>query len=184
MNRKPRLISIFFIIISFLCSCANRYLDVGNNKSIQVVDGSLIFYSDSNVLLYKSNVELKMDDEVVLPKPFKTKLPKKIMFYEIVGSSDFVFYYPDNQVLLIRISLNNTSLILDTSYIPSELEVDEFIHNSSVGGNHKRYNIKEISFKKDRVNKIIIKKDISILMYNIKKSNIDLFEDYLTSLEF
>lgn len=166
----------------FLTSC-NRYIDVSTGKTIPVQQGYLNIYQDSNVLTYRSNISLTRDTEKIHPKPFKVKLPKRIKYYEFVGSSDFFFYYDKNQVVLIKVNLESQNTILDTSYIPSDAGLNEFFQHVSTGS-RKGYNIKEITSRVGRANRIIKKGDAEILLYNITKENEGLFSNYLSSLVF
>lgn len=169
-------------LLLILLSC-NRYVDTAIGNSVPVQQGYLKFYSDSNVLEYKSSVGLTRDTESVYPKSFRVKLPKNIKYYEFVGSSDFSFYYDKSQVVLIKIDLENKKSIPDTSYVPSEVELDRFIQQSS-SSNHKKYSIKEMSGLSDRINKIITKGDADILLYNVTQENESIFSAYLNSLVF
>ena len=174
---------IILPLIILLLSC-NRYIDRSTGNNISVQQGHLNFYADSNVLVYKSNIGLTRDTEKVYPKAFKVKLPKKIKYYEFVGSTDFAFYYDNGQVVLIKVNLESPSLLQDTSYIPAEAELNRFIQLSSTGDNHRKYNAKEIASRADRINKVIAKGDATILLYNIVKKNENLFSNYLNSFSF
>ena len=173
---------VFILPVIILLSC-NRYIDKSPGNTIPVQQGYLQIYSDSNVLEYKSNIALTMDTEKLYPKSFRVQLPKRIKYYEFVGSTDFAFYYDKSQVVLIKIDLENKKSTPDTSYVPSEVELSRFIQQSSTSNsNHKKYNISEMTGLSDRINKIIRRGDAEILLYNIVKEKEGLFSDYLSRL--
>jgi hypothetical protein len=170
-----------YLIMFIFCSC-NRYIDA-KNKSIRLLDGSFAFYPDRNELVYKSVVGLKRDHEILKPKPFQVKLPKKIKYYEFAVPSEFAFYYDKNQVVFIRIDLENSAPLLDTSYVPSAVELRTIIQQWPTGS-HAKNNVREIDGRPDRINKLIRKGDATILLYNVVKNNEYLFVDYLNSFTF
>ena len=183
MTRKNIFLLLGGLLSVFTLLSCNRYIDSKSEK-IKILDGSFTFYADSNVLVYKSDVGLKMDNVVIKPKPFQVDLPKKIRYYELAAPSDFLFYYDKGQVASIKIDLEEKRIVLpDTSYTPSSIELDSFIQQSPTE-NHKRYNIKEIPRRSERVNKVIRKGDATILLYNILKGNESVFEDNLNSFTF
>ncbi|QEC69296.1 hypothetical protein FRZ67_19025 [Panacibacter ginsenosidivorans] len=167
---------ILFLLFIIANSC-NRYLDVVKNKSdVPVKQGSFEFYSDSNLLIYKSNVILTRDTEKIYPKSFTVRLPKKLRYYEFVGSSDFALYYDGGQVIFIKVDLENKEPTKDTVCTPSPNQLNEFIQSNLSTGNGK-YDIKKISFYTGRKNTIIKKGGATILLYNIYPKDYDQFFD-------
>lgn len=171
------------IPLSVIFLSCNRYIDVSKENQISVQQGYFQFYRDSNVLVYKSNVALIRDTEKVYPKSFKVKLPKRIKHYEFVGSSDFAFYYGNNQVVFIKINLENGQLKQESFYVPSGEQLESFIQQVATD-NNKKYDIKKIPSKAGRVSKIMVKGEATILLYNILENNEELFSNYLSSLTF
>ena len=172
---------VFILPIIILLSC-NRYIDA-KNKKVQILEGSFTSSSGSNTLVYRTSVGLKMDNVVLKPKPFQVKLPKKMKYYELVGPSDFAFYYNQSQVVFIKINLENARPVSDTSYAPSLNELNIFIQQLSTV-NNKKHNIKEMTSKTERINRIMIKEDATILLYNYLKENEGLFSNHLNSFTF
>ncbi len=184
MKLKTRNIWQILLLSIVILSACNRYVDVVKNGSnMPIQQGYLNFYRDSNVLIYKSNIILTRDTEKIYPRSFEVTLPKRIKYYEFLGMSDFAFYYDQNQVFFIKINLENRKGISDSSYVPSTEGLANFIQQLSTG-NNKKYNIHEIAVNADRVNKIVTKGDATILLYNIKKENEDIFSSYLSSFVF
>lgn len=186
MNNRLRsltLNTILLLLIGFASSC-NRYLDVIRyNDSVPMKQGFFEFYPDSNLLIYKSKVVLTSDAEKIYPKSFKVKLPKKLKYYELFGSSDFALYYDKGQVIFIKVDLENKKPAQDTVYTPSKEQLNEFIQFKISTGNGK-YDIKEIPFHAERKNVIIEKGSAVILLYNIYEENYDLFFDYVNEFSF
>src|SRR3569833_800365 len=96
-----------FILIAAISSCG-RYIDKATTeRKFQVMQGTFTFYPDSNVLVYKNNVALKMDLQVNMPRSFYVKLPKGLKWYEMGNSQSFSFYYDHDQVISIVIDLSD-----------------------------------------------------------------------------
>ena len=175
--RHPLLFLLFFIF----CSC-NRYIDVVKEiKSTPIEQGYFNFYPDSNILVYKTKIILTRDTEKLHPKAFKLKLPKGLTFFESTGSSDFSFNYKKNQVVFIRVDLENNNLNQDTSYSPKEEELNKFIGSIIT---KSKYNINKIPFNPKR-NQVFIKKgSATILLYNIEPKNYDMLYKFVNEFSF
>ncbi len=170
----------FLVSIVLIASSCSHYID---RVTTPVNQGYLTFYPDSNVLIYKSNVGLKMDNERYNPKPFYTRLPKGIKWYEMENSQTFRFYYANAQVILISIDLFSEPNKIDTSYIPIQEEINKHIKSSASSTNEK-FNINRIGINEARKQLIIKKEAATILLYNIKPKNLETFRATLESLEF
>lgn len=163
-------------------SCS-RYIDkVSSQQSLPVKQGYFDFYPDSNVLVYTSTVGLTRDIEKVYPKHFKVTLPKGIKYYELTGSTDFSIYYDSKQVLLIRLDLER-NVTADTVYVPKQNEIESFVQ-SRLTLKKSKYDIKEISFNENRKHTFIEKGAATILLYNIKPDDYDLFYKSANTFSF
>jgi hypothetical protein len=179
-----KLSAIFYcLLLSLVTGSCNRYIDtVTKEKKIPIMQGDFTFYPDSSILIFKSNVGLRRDNEISNPRSFYVKLPKRLKWYEISNSSFFEFYYDKGQVIAINIDLSSAISNQDTAYVPNQSELHKFImaDPSSKG----KYDIKEIELKADR-KQLIIKKDAAtILLYNVMPDNYDLFIDQVNSFKF
>jgi hypothetical protein len=183
-SEKPFLYLLLFPLLFSICSC-NRYIDAVKSKTkTPIMQGYFDFCpADSNVFVYKTNVGLKRDTEIAYPKSFKVTLPKGLRFYELSGSIDFGFYFDYDQVIFININAFDNVTKQDTFYIPRETELSELILNKLSTTNSK-YNIKNISLNNSRRQAILMKGPATILLYNIKPENYDIFLKYVTDFGF
>lgn len=133
-------------------------------------NSGLISYDNYNLFLYDSNVTYLKDQEVTKPAHFEVRLPKKLKYFVGHNSSDFGFYYYDNQVIFIKTDFNKPNA--RTMYEPSKEELDHIVQSVLVTSNDK-FDIKEITVSPSNKNMIIIKGNSLILLYNIEKNNID-----------
>jgi len=175
--------SVVFGLLSLLlfqASSCNRYIDkVTGERKVQIMQGNMTFYPDSNVLIYRSSVGLRMDSEILKPEPFYVKLPKGLKWYEIANSQSFVFYYSHQQVVAINIDLSNKAFMRDTIYEPTKAELDNFLNSST--SDHGKYDIRKIKFSPQRKQCVIKKEGATILLYNITSENFSEFSEYLKS---
>jgi len=175
------LLTIFLFL--FVFSSCGIYIDkVSSNQSLPVKQGYFGFYPDSNILVYTSTVGLKRDTEKVYPKHFKVTLPKGIKYYELTSSTDFSIYYDSKQVFFMRVDLESNATE-DTMYIPKQDELENLIQ-SGLTLQKSKYNIKKIGFNESRKNVIIKKGAATILLYNIKSSEYDLFYKSANTFSF
>lgn len=176
-----------YLALLFICSTivsCNRYIDrATSNDNVPERKGYFELYPDSNIFTYKTNVILTRDTEKIYPKAFKVKLPKGLKSYELTGSSDFSFYYQKKQVIFIRVDLENNKSNQDTSYSPTEDELEKFVQ-SKLTLTKSKYNIKEIPMNPKRRQMFIKKGEATILLYNIEPKNYDLFYGYVNSFSF
>lgn len=180
-NAIKQLSLILLFLSAYSCS---RYIDVAKDaQNVPIKQGFLNYYTDSNVLVYKSNVSLKRDAEIIYPKHFIIKLPKKIRFYEIINSTDFVFYYDKNQVVLLNIDLNGKEANVDTSYSPNISQINDFIQDKMFTAT-RSFDVKKIPAGSNRKQMILIKGAATILLYNIQPKNIDLFYQDVSRIDF
>lgn len=182
MRSKTFIFLPVFLLVIFGISSCYRYIDATNGDTV-IEQGSLKFYSDSNLFAYKTNIIATRDKEMIYPKYFEVTLPKKIKYYEFINSTDFGFYYEKGQVIFIKIELDSKIQSKDTTYIPSTEKLDEFIQ-LVIKTNGKKLDIKKITASKGRRNFIIIKGDATILLYNITNDNLKQFLDDLSSFKF
>lgn len=171
------------LLCLFLFASCGRYIDKVNSQQIlPVKQGYFDFYHDSNVLVYNSTVGLKRDTERVYPKHFKVTLPKGIKYYELTGSTDFSVYYDSKQVFFIRVDLEGNAA-RDTVYVPKQSDLESFIQKGMTLKKSK-YDIKEIGFNENRKNVFVRKGAATILLYNIKPSEYDLFYKSANTFSF
>ena len=147
--------AVIYFLLFFVSASCNRYIDRsrGVNK-IRVMQGDFSFYADNNVLIYKSNIGLRKDNEISYSKPFYVKLPKGIKWYEVLNSTFFSFYYDNRQVITINTEPSSEILSLDTFYVPEKSELDKF----TIAGPPSRsakFDIGKIELKPDRRQLII-----------------------------
>lgn len=182
---KPTTVFTLLIIIFcvFVFTSCGRYIDkVSNKQSLPVKQGYFNFYSDSNVLIYTSTVGLKRDTEKVYPRHFKVTLPKGIKYYELTGSTDFAIYYDSKQVFYVRVDLER-NVTGDTMYVPSRDELESFIKSASTLKKSK-YDIKQIDLNESRKNLFLRKGAATILLFNIKPSEYDIFYKSANTFSF
>ena len=175
--------SLLLLSIITVYSC-NRYIDSSRAKRQVVLNvGNLDFYSDSNVLVYKSNVGVKRDMETDYPKPFKVRLPKGLKGYEFSNSEEFLFFYKKQQSIVIKINLEKDTGTENISYSPDEGELRNFIEHKLYPGSGN-YNIKEIPIKTNRRQMFIKRGAVTILLYNIEAKNYNLFFECVNGFSF
>jgi hypothetical protein len=183
MKSATAFVLLTILLFLFVFTSCGRYIDkVSSKQSLPVKQGYFDFYPDSNILVYTSTIGLKRDTEKIYPKHFKITLPKGIKYYELTGSTDFTIYYDSKQVFFIRVDLEK-NVTGDTMYIPKRDELGRFIQ-SSLTLKKSKYDIKEIGFNENRKNVFIRKGAATILLYNIKPSEYDLFYKSANTFNF
>ncbi|RXK85385.1 hypothetical protein [Filimonas effusa] len=182
---NPKIVIGMFMVVFFsiMTSCRGYADTADGNTSIQMNNRYFQFYPDSNIFKYESNIALSRDEEKILPKAFKVKLPKGMISYEIIGSTDFCFFYEKKQVVYIKIDLENKAFVNNESFIyTSKLdEVERLVQSKLVLGENK-YDITKVRLIKDRKQLIMKKTGVSILLYNIKPDKLSLFRDYVSGI--
>jgi hypothetical protein len=177
------LFGLSLLLSVFFATSCNRYIDKATTeRKVQVMQGNITFYPDSNILVYKSNVGLRMDNEVLKPKSFYAKLPKGLKWYAI-GSDVFKFYYPNKQAVAVNINQSDNAPIHDTTYVPTEAELSRFIDLSNPSSSDK-YDLSKIDYKPNRKHLIMKKGAATILLYNITPKNYSKFTEYLKEFKF
>ena len=172
-NRK---ISIFFFYIGIVLSGCNKYIDT-KGRLISSNGFSLKSYEDYNDFRCFSNMVSTMDTFRTVPTHFKVKLPKGILYNEIMGNSDFGFYYRKNQVIFIKVFpfTDEKYLRKDTTYIPSYNEMEDLIEATLITSNSK-LNIKKMNILKSRKHLIFSQRNMKILLFNIEDLNVEKFK--------
>jgi hypothetical protein len=172
------------LLLLFLASSCNRYIDkvTSGEREVQIMQGNITFYPDSNVLNYRSSVGLRMDSEILKPKPFYVKLPKGLKCYEMANSQSFVFYYSHQQIVAININLSDRAFMGDTMYEPTKAELDSFLNRSTLG--HGKYGVRKIKSNSQRKQCFIKKEAATILLYNITSGNFSEFSECLERVRF
>ncbi|MCB0716651.1 MAG: hypothetical protein KDC06_11645 [Chitinophagaceae bacterium] len=172
---------IVLLVMLSMSSC-NKYIDA-TNGSTSIEQGSLKFYTDSNLFTFRTNVVATRDKEKVYPKFFEVKLPKKIKYNEFINSTDFGFYYDKGQVIFIKMELEPKTQTKDTTYTPSQHELKQLIQ-SVLKTNGGKYDIKKIPAHKKRRNTILIRGEATILLFNIVDDNYKQFFNNVGSFKF
>lgn len=182
MKLMSSVIFCLLLLVLFQGSSCNHHIDkVIGERKVQVMQGSMTFYPDSNILIYRSHVGLKMDNEILKPKPFYAKLPKGLKWYSMTNSQSFVFYYSHQQAIAINIDLSN-NVSQDTVYQPTEAELNNFIN--SISSHYGKYDIRKVKFNAQRKQRIIKKEAATILLYNITSENFSEFSEYMEGFQF
>ncbi|GEP93835.1 hypothetical protein [Chitinophaga cymbidii] len=172
-----------YLSLFIVSSCA-RYVDTVRSYSNGYAKNDFFqFYPDSNVFRYKSNVVLTKDTERIYPKFFEVRLPKKIRFYEFIGSTDFSFYYDKGQTVFIKVNLEKSKISRDTVYNPTRDQLGELIESTAQTGNGK-YNLNAIPFNEHRKHLVMQRGNATTLLYNIEDKNFDLFYGYISKFRF
>jgi hypothetical protein len=185
MNLRNLNIGMVTLLIG-LCTGCSTYIDtVERNSPVPTVRGFMTSYPDSNVFVYKTNVILTRDTERITPRSFKLNLPKRLKHYEVVGSTDFVFYYDKHQALMLRILLENDgkSPLKRSEEVPTKGEVEHMIDSKLTFG-RARYDIKDLSYLTNRKHLMVKDKGVTFLLYNIDPGQYTLFVQCLNSFKW
>ncbi|NML42107.1 hypothetical protein HHL17_33280 [Chitinophaga sp. G-6-1-13] len=183
MKESPSVVWGIGILILLSMDSCSRYIDrvAGENK-MQINQGDITFYPDSNILIYRSDIGLKTDDVILKPKPFYVKLPKGIKWYTMTNSTSFLFYYADHQSVIINIDLSDFSTKRDSIYEPAISELAAFINTFPL--DDSKYNVGNIRINPRRRQCIVRKDAATILLYNINDNKFDKFKSYLQEFRF
>jgi hypothetical protein len=164
-------------------SCSHYIDNAKSNSSIKVADGTLAVYPDSNVLNFRSTTGIAMDNERHSPIPFITRLPKGIKWWDMSLPYWFVFYYDNNQTVVIDIDYRDPGAAGSASYVPGEAGIDSVKRQTHADGD-KRYDLRRISTDSERKTLMIRKGAARILLYNIKPARFDAFVADLNGFRF
>lgn len=176
------LILISVVLIAANLAACNRYIDkVYTGNDIQY--HYLYPFLDSNIFRYKTNIILTRDTEKIYPKSFELILPKKMRFYEIMGSTDFSFYYDKKQVISMKIDLEKKEEGKDSIYSDIALDqVEKFINTVMTGGGG--FDLKKIKPVPGRKHVLLQKSHATILLYNILPGNIETYTRKAAQIKF
>jgi len=176
------LVLISAILIAANLTACNRYIDkVYAGKDIQHY--YLYPFLDSNIFRYKTNIILTRDTEKIYPKGFEVVLPKKMRFYEIMGSTDFSFYYDNKQVISMKIDPEKEWGEKDSIYSDIALgQVEKFINTVMTGGD--KFDLKRIHPIPGRKHILLQKGHATILLYNILPTNIGAYTRNVMQITF
>lgn len=168
-----------------LFNSCNRYIDrIQKSTPLPASNSYFRFYTGRNHFEYQSNVLLTKDAENIVPKHFEINLPKDIKYYEIISSSNFAFYYGNDQVVFLKIDLESTKLRSDSIFDATDIEVRRFIEYEIITSRKERYDIKEIPINRSRVTKFIRRDCAMIFLYNIKVDNYEMFLEHVKTFKF
>lgn len=178
------LFSLGLWILLFAITSCNRYIDSGSNaKEISLSNSLLKTNADSNLFIYKNAVRVKADDQLFSAKSFSTPLPKGLKWCEILNSDKFSFFYNSSQVILISIDLEGSGFTQDTSYVPSEKDIQAFVSHYPVESG-KKFDVRNVEFKQKRNHLLVKRQSASILLYNILPDNYAHFIHYIDRFKF
>ena len=185
MLLKNPFIYIILVLASISAAC-NRHIDtVAKEDKLPKTRGYLKIYPDSNIFSYKTSITLTRDKEKIYPRSFKIALPKNLKYYEVVGSTHFVFYYDNNQSVMVVVDLEPSTSVAENglSYTPKAEEIDEIIQ-SKMTLTKSKFDIKKIPLNARHKQLVIKNKGATFLLYNIAPRNYDLFVNYLSSFSW
>jgi hypothetical protein len=172
---------LLFLETLILSSACTHYLDKDkSNDKVVTKDYELNILEHKNVFIYTSEVNVRMDDQVLLTTKFKLDLPKHLKTFEFSNMHKFIFYYPNKQYFVIYMDNEKKTVVTsDMLYTPDEKELKALIEQ-----NDADIIKKEKSNGKSRKSFVFKRKNAAILLYNIKKDKIDTFISCAKSLEF
>jgi hypothetical protein len=108
-------VSLLMLFCTLHCAI-NR--NISNKTSKQSLYPIIKVYADKLSLTYKSNIKAGLDTITLTPTSFQVFLPKKLQYYDIENSSDFGFYYTEDEVIFIRTYYDKKRDVQDTIYTP------------------------------------------------------------------
>ena len=181
--RSILLLGVAYLFLLLASSCS-RYIDTTSaERQVTVMQGHLTFYPDSNILIYKSNIGLRADNNMQKPKSFHAMLPKGLRWFETNNSQSFAFYYAGKQTVAININLDEGAIEENEVFIPTDSDLTGFISkflSTSTGA----YDFKKIGVNSAREQLMIKKGAATILLYNIEPKNYDLFVKNISEFYF
>lgn len=178
---RSLILILVVLVVANLAAC-NRYIDkIYSGKDIQYY--YLHPFLDSNIFKYKTDVILTRDTEKIYPKSFEMVLPKKMRFYEIMGSTDFSFYYNHKQVICMKINLEKKEPVKDSVYTSIALgQIEKFVSTIRTGSD--KFDLQKIDPIPGRKHVILQKSYATILLYNILPGNIETYTQKASQITF
>jgi hypothetical protein len=175
--------TVFYLfLICAICSCKS-YVDSKINTTTTIRQGHFDYNLDYNMLIYRSNVISTRDQEKLYPKAFEVLIPKKIRYYKIIDSSDFLFCLDKKQYIYINIDLGkNNKVKNDTSYTIIKEDFKDLIISKFAG--MRKIDINKFKSLSDRKHIILEKGGAKIWLYNIIPSNFNQYYAYLNNFKF
>jgi hypothetical protein len=169
------LTSVF--IVTFLLIGISDYANCSLSK-----DSTSIIQCENYLLFkYRHTLTIAQDNNLFSPVFFDIRLPKGLLHMEIVNISSFGFYYKANQVVFILTDIYKKRMHLDTTFVPNNNTIDSLKATNFETSNDDRWNIKEIQIIKHRKNLMIVKNGTIILLFNIKRRNLEKYLDLVNS---
>jgi len=176
-------LSASLLLCATLFSC-NHYIDRAKTVLTWPVDeGRMQFYPDSNVLIFRTHMQFHADTETWSARSFEATIPKGLKSYEFDYGKSFIFYFNGDQAMAIWINIENLPNRPDSIYVPSEDELFSFIPSHFSVSSHK-YDIRSIPYLSGRKQLLVRKKDVQILLLNIKHNNFEIFKKSIESFKF
>lgn len=170
--------TISILFSSFLLSCSVRYYDTLERKIELPKDyGSFNVYENYNVFYFQNKLIETRDKERYYPAYFNINLPKRLRNYSLGGMNQFIFNYDNKQAIYIYANIYNSLVInLDTMYTPSQVEVESIIDKQFYSISPRgKFSIEQNRFDKKRRHIIVKKNTATIILYNIKRENVETF---------
>jgi len=162
----------------YSCSCNHDFA-----RSSQVAGNNFNATNKDYIYTYDSNIQLTRDNEILCPKHFCIRVPCKIKYYESINSSDFGFYYSGNQIIFIKIDLEDKMPVADTIYQPTREQILEVFDNAQTS-NNRSHNLKEIQVLDNRKHIIMQRGAATILLVNIYPKKFDSFLERIQQFQF
>ena len=140
-----------------------------------------------------TSVGARADNEVFDHMNFEIKLPPQMEYYAFSHGCEgfFKFFYKRDESIFIITPLLPSVLPEDTIYEPTIDEVDKVIYHFLLSDYEESPKNRKIvrkldnlkSMKKDRRNLVIVKNGITILLFNIKKENLQQYQELVSSVK-
>jgi len=146
---------------------------------------STMYYRDSVVYLFNTNMVPRSDNEYIHPLLFRIKLPAGLLYTYTSGFDAFGFLYPEKQVLFVHLDPYSEN-IHDTSYrVRDKHETQQLLlYKLNTLSHQDQLDMDSNPFNPKRSSWVIRRGKATILLYNIANGNISQFLSYAGSLTF
>ncbi|MDL2231894.1 hypothetical protein LJB85_04090 [Porphyromonadaceae bacterium OttesenSCG-928-L07] len=178
-------------IILLLVLLFNAISSIGQKVEKVETDSSIIFQNNVDYWLFTvKSVESKLDTERYQSLSFKIKLPNVHGYWGGSFYSFFYFFYKYNQVIFLQTPLFKDTFGNDTTYIPSNKEIETIMNNGGLitkGSSKWLQKSQKVLDKRDTAfdakrKDLLIRKDGSIiLLFNIRERDFDHFHNLVQS---
>ncbi|MDO6432486.1 hypothetical protein Q4E93_17915 [Flavitalea sp. BT771] len=144
-----------------------------------------MYYQDSVVYLFNTNMIPRSDNEFIRPLLFRIKLPAGLLCTYTSGFDAFGFLYPEKQVVFVHLDPYGENFH-DTSYrIMDKRETERLLLYKLNTLNHRdQLDMDGNPFDPNRSTWLIKRGKATILLYNINNENASRFIRYAMSFSF